>query len=323
MERKWRIRRTYQRWNWRKKRLMKKQAGHRRDWIYSLIRVEHWHEEIWLREGRETWKRKAFITHCSSRQQRTSVHPHDDVLHSRSTFIDIPTTLSVYSHPRGSTEDFPQPPRGTDGVPSEWEVGMSEIESVFRLVVDDYVVTSLSLLTVDHLVIVLLYPRMSVYIVVFSSPMPTSCILFSLFSVTSILSTPLVNPLNVPFFFDICTILLLAMDQQNFCLSTRNSCCGPITLPGRQMRSHAMHSAADNPYCFIIQHAISVPVRPNPAIHPYPVLSFSHLLYNALRLLRVLHRQSEWIVPLFYPMACFHRWNINRDDKIRHLWICE
>eukprot|EP00961_Rhodomonas_salina_P267600 3615848-Rhodomonas_salina.1 len=38
-----------------------------------------------------------------------------------------------------------------------------------------------------------------------------------------------------------------------------------MTLPGRQIRSHAMASSAVNSRCFIIHSAINVPVRPSPA----------------------------------------------------------
>ena len=45
----------------------------------------------------------------------------------------------------------------------------------------------------------------------------------------------------------------------------RYSCCGPMTLPGRTIRSQPMASSALNPACFINQRATSVPVRPSPA----------------------------------------------------------
>jgi hypothetical protein len=50
------------------------------------------------------------------------------------------------------------------------------------------------------------------------------------------------------------------------CLTTRNCCCGPTMLPGRQIRHHAMASRAENRYFFIRYAAIFVPVRPSPAL---------------------------------------------------------
>lgn len=54
--------------------------------------------------------------------------------------------------------------------------------------------------------------------------------------------------------------------QHHVCFSMRNCCCGPITLPGLQILSHPMHCGAVSLNVFIIQQAISVPVRPSPAL---------------------------------------------------------
>ena len=53
--------------------------------------------------------------------------------------------------------------------------------------------------------------------------------------------------------------------QHQGCFPIKNCCWGPITEPGRQIRIHAMLSAAVTPNSFIIQQAISVPVLPSPA----------------------------------------------------------
>ena len=47
-------------------------------------------------------------------------------------------------------------------------------------------------------------------------------------------------------------------------LSLRYSCCGPMTLPGRTIRSQPMALLDVNPKCFMMWSEMRVPVRPSP-----------------------------------------------------------
>ena len=49
-------------------------------------------------------------------------------------------------------------------------------------------------------------------------------------------------------------------------MSARKFCCGPMTEPGLHRRSQPMSSVYVRLWCFIRYSAISVPVRPSPAL---------------------------------------------------------